>query len=385
MHCKMKAVLTIILICVTLVNLKAQDSSVQNQFTMNGYIKGLASYQIDKSSKTSFADQLMHNRLNLKWKLNSQFQFTSEIRNRLFLGEQIKNDLNFSERLRNTNEYFNLQKSWTNNEQFVLHTNIERLFMDIKKGKWIVRVGRQRINWGIGTTWNPNDMFNTYNFLDIDYEERPGSDAVKLTYNPTTNSNIEFVHSQVKNKNSITAAKFGFNIWNYDFQFIAGDFKGNATLGVGWAGNIRDAGFKGEIQYYFNSENEQRQLNLVVDLDYMFNNGWYASFGGLYNSNGLNKALDNLYELNLNLSAKNLMPTRYNYILRVKKELSPIAAISGNIIYAPRVNLFILMPSFNYNISSSLDADFFIQSFYLKTRSTSSRIDNGIIRLRYSF
>lgn len=382
----MKTVVTIILICVTFVNLKAQDSSVQNKFTMNGYLKGLASYQIDKSSKTSLADQLMHNRLNLKWKLNSQFQFTSEIRNRLFFGEQIKNDLKFSEKLRNTNEYFNLQKSWTNNEQFVLHTNIERLFTDIKKGKWILRVGRQRINWGIGTTWNPNDMFNSYNFLDVDYEERPGSDAVKLTYNTTTNSNFEFVHSQVKNQNSITAAKFGFNIWNYDFQFIAGDFKGNATLGVGWAGNIRDAGFKGEIQYYFNSENEQRQLNLVVDLDYMFNNGWYASFGGLYNSNGLNKALDNLYELNLNLSAKNLMPTRYNYILRIKKELSPIAAIGGNMIYAPRVNMIILMPSFNYNISNSLDVDVFIQSFYLKSESRiKSMTDYGIVRLRFSF
>lgn len=382
----MKTVVTIILICVTFVNLKAQDSSVQNKFTMNGYLKGLASYQIDKSSKTGLADQLMHNRLNLKWKLNSQFQFTSEIRNRLFFGEQIKNDLKFSEKLRNTNEYFNLQKSWTNNEQFVLHTNIERLFTDIKKGKWILRVGRQRINWGIGTTWNPNDMFNSYNFLDVDYEERPGSDAVKLTYNTTTNSNFEFVHSQVKNQNSITAAKFGFNIWNYDFQFIAGDFKGNATLGVGWAGNIRDAGFKGEIQYYFNSENEQRQLNLVVDLDYMFNNGWYASFGGLYNSNGLNKALDNLYELNLNLSAKNLMPTRYNYILRIKKELSPIAAIGGNMIYAPRVNMIILMPSFNYNISNSLDVDVFIQSFYLKSESRiKSMTDYGIVRLRFSF
>lgn len=382
----MKTVVTIILICVTFVNLKAQDSSIQNKFTMNGYLKGLASYQIDKSSKTGLADQLMHNRLNLKWKLNSQFQFTSEIRNRLFFGEQIKNDLKFSEKLRNTNEYFNLQKSWTNNEQFVLHTNIERLFTDIKNGKWILRVGRQRINWGIGTTWNPNDMFNSYNFLDVDYEERPGSDAVKLTYNTTTNSNFEFVHSQVKNQNSITAAKFGFNIWNYDFQFIAGDFKGNATLGVGWAGNIRDAGFKGEIQYYFNSENEQRQLNLVVDLDYMFNNGWYASFGGLYNSNGLNKALDNLYELNLNLSAKNLMPTRYNYILRIKKELSPIAAIGGNMIYAPRVNMIILMPSFNYNISNSLDVDVFIQSFYLKSESRiKSMTDYGIIRLRFSF
>ena len=286
----MKAVLIFILICFTLVNSNAQDSSVQEQFAMNGYIKGLLSYQIDKGSNTSLANQLIHNRLNLKWKPNRHFQFTTEIRNRLYFGEQIKHISNFSERLRNPNEYFNLQKSWVNNGQLIAHTNIERLFADFKKEKWSVRIGRQRINWGIGTTWNPNDLFNSYNFLDIDYEERPGSDAAKLTLNTSTNSSFEIVHSQVKNQKSITAAKFGLNVWNYDFQFIAGDFKGNATLGVGWAGNIMDAGFKGEFQYYSKSKNEKSQLNLVVDLDYMFNNGWYASVGGLYNSNGLNQA-----------------------------------------------------------------------------------------------
>ncbi len=366
--------------------LKAQDSTVHDQFTLNGYIKGLTSYQIDKNNNNSIASQLIHNRINLKWKPSQQFQIISELRNRLFLGEQIKQVPNFSERLRNPNEYFDLQKSWVNNEQLILHTNVERLYADIKKEKWNFRIGRQRINWGIGTTWNPNDMFNTYNFLDVDYEERPGSDAARLTLNTSTNSNFEFVYSQANDQKSIAAVKYGVNVWKYDFQFIAGNFKGNTTLGAGWAGNIMDAGFKGEVQYYFKSPNETSQLNLVFDFDYMFNKGWYASIGGLYNSNGLNQAVKNLYDLNFNLSAKNLMPTKYNYIFRIKKELSPISAVAGNIVYSPRVNMFILMPSFNYNISSSLDADIFLQSFLIKSGSKLKRMsDIGWVRLRYSF
>lgn len=28
--------------------------------------------------------------------------------------------------------------------------------------------------------WNPNDWFNTYNYFDFDYEERPGTDAIRV-------------------------------------------------------------------------------------------------------------------------------------------------------------------------------------------------------------
>ena len=382
----MKICLVTILYCCICLITKAQDSTYQEQLMLNGYLKGLAAYQVDKISNDGFSSQLIHNRINLKWKPIHPFNLITEIRNRLFFGEQMQRIPNFSERLRNPNEYFNLQKSWVNNEHLIVHTNIERLYADFKKDKWSMRLGRQRVNWGIGTTWNPNDLFNAYNFLDIDYEERPGSDAARLSINTASNSNLEFVYSPTNHSTSIAAAKFGLNKWDYDFQFIVGKYKGSITLGTGWAGSINDVGFKGELQYYIKHVNETDQLNMLVDIDYMFSNGWYASIGALYNSNGINHAVKDLQALNLNLSAKNLMPTMYNYILRIKKELSPITAVGGNIIYAPRVNMIILMPSFNYNISNSLDADIFIQSFYLKSESRiKSMTDYGILRLRFSF
>ena len=48
--------------------------------------------------------------------------------------------------------------------------------------KWELTLGRQRINWGVNLAFNPNDLFNAYSLIDFDYQERPGSDAIRFQY-----------------------------------------------------------------------------------------------------------------------------------------------------------------------------------------------------------
>jgi hypothetical protein len=71
---------------------------------------------------------------------------------------------------------------WIDTRNVVAVSVIDRIWLEYHREKWHARAGRQRINWGMGTTWNPNDLFNTYNFLDFDYEERPAVDAIKVQY-----------------------------------------------------------------------------------------------------------------------------------------------------------------------------------------------------------
>lgn len=377
--------LALILCIFSLTNLLAQDSTMPKIF-LNGYVKVLQTNTFDKINHTSFSSQLVHNRFNFKRKPNNTHTFTAELRNRIFLGEQIASTPDFVNQLRNSSDYFNWQKTWVNTKEAVFISNVERLYVDIRKEKWDVRLGRQRVNWGIATTWNPNDLFNAYNFLDVDYEERPGSDAIKLKYLITDFSAIELVQSKTNNNKSISVAKYALNKWNYDFQFIAGMFKGNSTLGTGWAGSIKDVGFKGEIQYYFNNKQVTDQLNMTIELDYMFKKGWYVNAGSLYNSRGLNKAVANWSSLNLNLSAKNLMPTKYNFILTARKQFTPISAAGCSVVFAPNVNLFFLMPSFSYNISEKLDADFICQSFFMQNNGPiQTSYVMAFLRCRYSF
>ena len=382
----MKITFSIILLLCLHFGLLAQDSSVQKKIELNGYIKAVEMYRFDKITHIDFASHLIHNRLNFKWKPNNMVSFTTELRNRLFFGEQIRLVPGFVEGLRNEQEFWNLQKAWVQGTDVVFHTNIERLYVDFKKGTGDLRIGRQRINWGIATTWNPNDIFNAYNFLDVDYIERPGTDAAKLHLNTSDNSNIEFVYSAASNKKSILASRFSINRWNYDFQFIAGSYQGFFTMGAGWAGNIKNAGFKGEVQYYSGNAQVKNQLNMAIGLDYMFKKGWYVSLGGLYNSNGINEEVSNWQNLDLKLSARNLMPGKWSYITTVQKEITPLFSAGASFVYSPKLNLIILMPSIGYNISSSLDADLIYQSFYLKSGDVLNGVaDIGFIRLRYSF
>lgn len=368
--------------------LAAQDSlaPAQKKVSFNGYVKSLESYSIDKINHNNLTGNLIHNRFNVKWKPSSSITFAAELRNRIFWGEQVKRVPNFAGRLRNSNEAWNLQKAWINNKNFVLHTNIERLYVDLQKQKWSARLGRQRINWGMATIWNPNDIFNAYNFLDIDYEERPGSDAVSIQRNLSDFSHMEFVYSNAVNNKQIVAARYFLNKWNYDMQLITGIYHGAVTIGTGWAGSIKETGFKGEVQYYLASKDSASQLNITLALDHAFKHGWYFTIGALYNSRGLNHSVSNPGELNLNLSSKNLMPARFSYLLTTRKEITPLASASCTVVYSPKPNLLILSPGFSYNISPQLDADLIWQSFFLRYQGSFQGLqDIGYLRLKWSF
>ena len=72
-----------------------------------------------------------------------------------------------------------------------------------------MRIGRQRINWGVNLAWNPNDLFNAYSLIDFDYQERSGVDAIRFQYYTGEMSSIEFAIQPGENiDKSIIAALF---------------------------------------------------------------------------------------------------------------------------------------------------------------------------------
>ena len=179
----------------------AQDTTaLPKKLTISGYIKDLQTLSFDKDFKELITGNLIHNRLNIKWKPSERITAVSEIRNRLYWGEEVKLTPGFASLLRNDNEKVNLQKAWIKNKSLVLHSNVERLYFDYQDNELNVRIGRQRINWGIATTWNPNDIFNVYNFLDFDYEERPGVDGGKFKYIFSSSFNAELAYAHTGKK-----------------------------------------------------------------------------------------------------------------------------------------------------------------------------------------
>lgn len=366
----------------------SQDSvETKKKWEIKGYIKNLEDISFDHSFRNSTSGNLLHNRINIKWQPTDELTAVVQFRNRLFWGEEIKLTPGFATQLRNENEQVNMSVTWIDKPSFILHTNTERLYIDYKKKKWNARIGRQRINWGITTSWNPNDLFNTFNFLDFDYEERPGTDAAKIQYQVNDFSNIEMAYAfNGSNKHNTAAAKYIFNKWNYDFQFTGGMYNNQFTLGTGWAGSIKDAGFKGEAQYFFAERDSTDHLNLSLEWDYVFKKGLYANMSFLFNNRGLSAPVQNWNNINLHLSPENLMPTKWNIMTSVSKEITPLFSANAAVLYAPGTNLFILLPSMRYNLSQNLDADFIWQSFFAKMNEDFNDVSHRcFLRLRWSF
>ena len=373
--------------------LKAQEK--ETEFSVGGYINYLPSYlEFERSNEIDFQkNQLIHNRLNIRGYIKDNFSIGLELRNRILFDEGEFND---------DNGYFDLSHYYINNSKFKIHSMIDRMWLKYQKEKIEISIGRQRVNWGINTIWNSNDLFNAYNFIDFDYIERPGSDVVRFQYSGDDLSSIDVVYKpSTIEESSVIAALYKINKMGYDFQFLLADYYNDIALGGGWAGNIKNAGFKGEITYFISDESsENNSTSLSTSIDYSFTNGLYILGSHLYNSNGYSDPQQ--FELGAItqdvLSPKNLMPSKNSYLIQASAFITPAINTSFTFLYGQGINFFFFSPNITYDISSSLDASIIGQFFYMnnhsdqstvpiwpETNNTISRINGYYARLKWSF
>ncbi len=371
--------------------LPAQDTTQHIPLMeIRGYLKDLQSvYFVDDVSNLN-SSNLIHNRLNFKFNFSPAFSARLELRNRIFWGEQVKSIPEFGTIIDQYNGYVSLSKLWIDEPGLVIHSVIDRMVVQYTTHRWDVRVGRQRINWGVNTIWNPNDIFNAYNFLDFDYAERPGNDAIRIQHFFKNNNAAEIAWRIGKNKDeNIAAVMYRFNTSKYDIQIMGGVYNADYVIGGGWAGNIKDAGFKGEASYFHpqvSINDTTGTLSLSVMADQTFKNDWYVSASMLYNSNPSDDPTDNLGIYNPELSAKSLSPYRYTYYAGVMKSLSPITSLSLAVIYSPTNTSLILYPTFTWNVANNFDVGLIAQSSFSKVQGSYSTQGNAFyLSARWSF
>ena len=234
-------------------------TNAQSNLSLNGYIKGLGMYYKPvgsiPASETDSLDFLflnqIHNRLNFRWYATSELTFAIESRNRLFFGQMIRKFPDYKDTIDTDNGFLDLGAVLVSGDSWFLHSMIDRTWIDYTRGNWQVRVGRQRINWGINLVWNPNDLFNTFSYFEFDYEERPGTDAVKIQYYTSVTSSAELVYKIGRNNDETTiAGMYRFSKSNYDYQLLGGWVGKDYVVGGGWSGDIKGGGFRGELSYF---------------------------------------------------------------------------------------------------------------------------------------
>ena len=355
--------------------LHAQENRPKKAF-LNGYIKNMIS--LNDLRDSVLVDNLVHNRLNFRWYPSEELRFYSALRTRLFIGETTKFlGEDFVDFIEYDTYFFDL--SWTiyNEGSVLLHTIIDRLYLEWLNNDISLKVGRQRINWGINTVWNPNDIFNAYSYFDFDYEERPGTDAIRLEYYTGTSSGIdiavnlpdETIALDGRKINTLSAALlFKTNQWSYDLQFLMGYSRENWVLGTGWAGNLGSASLKGEISYFLPVEETELDPEAFVgtiSIEHSIKNLYY-NVSYLFNSAGPNKlGSEGLLLLSSrSLTAKTLSPYKHSAFIQGSYQIHPLVnGGMGVMLFPPNKALF-LSPFVTWNVFQDFDIDFIVQGFY---------------------
>jgi hypothetical protein len=372
--------------------LSQEEESVSPRYDFKGYIKSLQTTyftQLPFSSESiMFNDHLLHNRLNFKWFPTENLTIYTELRSRLFWGDFVKLSSNYiDETDKGSDDYFDWSAGWRSNKGYALHTNLDRFYAEWTKGQWEFRMGRQRVNWGITTTWNPNDIFNAYNFTDFDYEERPGSDALRIKRYTGIASSLELAFKAAENWEEFTGAILGkFHTGTYDWQILGGVSENFIVAGGGWAGNLGNASFKGEVSTFLPlEEKDESSVSATFGIDYTFSNQLYLSGGMLFSSTGTTDNIS-LSIFDSDLSARKLFPYKYAGMVMATYPINPLLNSGLVVLYSPgKANMLFLNPTITASIAQDWDIHLVGQILFQKQEKYESPVQAGYLRIKWSF
>jgi hypothetical protein len=306
----------------------------EKHWDLNGYVKYMATGTIvDHQDNT--LDHLVHQRFNYEYRFNSHFRVNVGMRNRVIIGDSLSAPF-YSQIIELDNGYFDLSSNLIDNDNLILNSQLDRLYLDWKSDGWNIRGGRFRINWAMNTVWNPNDLYNAYSIYDFDYEERPGSDAISISKKLGFASSIDLVYSPSKDSNlDRYSARYLFNIEGWDIQALAGKAGLDYVIGTGFAGDVYGAGLRGELTWLdpwmdqYKGQTFKKTFVSSIETDYSFGGkrNWLARASLLYIGEP-QPVSDAVLYLTLPLTARTLSFTTYTGYADVSFDVTPLSKVT---------------------------------------------------------
>jgi hypothetical protein len=370
-------------------------------FQLSGYVKGMHSLYfmqhkmpLPSGDTTRFTYyNLFHNRLNFTLRPCKGLQWDVSMRNRFLDGALIRQLPQYADLLSRDDGLLDLSWNVIQDGGWLLNTSLDRFLLDYSWKNFQLKIGRQRINWGMGLVWNSNDIFNAFSYIDFDYEERPGSDAAAFTWYSSSTSSLDAVF-KIDGANAVTlAARYLFNVRQYDLQFLAGLCENDMMTGIGWSGNIKNASFRGEASLFvpvLRGGQGAIALSGMVEADYCFPNSLYLLGSFLFNSMGTTRREGgiSLLAMSSSLSAKRLSLGMFELFGQISYPLTPIINLAFSGIFNPADVSTYLSPSLTFSLLSDMELMLAGQALLGKTGSEYGATGNtyaAFVRLKWCF
>lgn len=406
-YIKLLAFLAVILV------FKPAHSQSPSKCNFNGYLSGMPQYASTTVGADTFSyfdrqsQYLLHNRLNFEWFPTNKITGTIQFRNQLMYGDFTK-DANFDDGFQTEGYFLPLTYLQNFGDAGLLSISTDRAWLQYTHNNLEVKLGRQRINWGQTFVWNPNDIFNAYNFFDFDYVERPGVDAARAIFYPSFTSTID-VAVKVDSGNNVTAAGlYRFNKWGSDFQFIGGHYSQSSSApssadknesdwvgGVGITSDFKGVSLRTEATYMYPTKESTNQKELFLwslGLDYSFKNELYLSSEFFYSSRVELSGGGSIFDLYSGpLTVKNIAFAQYNGFLQGSYPITPLfkASISGMVFFDENTSGYFFGPYLDYSILDNLDLSLYFQFFNFESSFLGAEFESktsfAFLRVKWSF
>jgi hypothetical protein len=339
-------------------------------WTLNGHLQYLENVWIPPETKQWQTLGQINNRLDFRWYPADFLSFHFGARNIMNYGTIIQDAYPYYAELAAFEPGFlDLTELWVNDSSYFIYSTFDRAMVKFTLKNFEATVGRQRINWGINMVWTPNDIFNTFNYFDFNYIERPGCDAVLLQYYTGATSSLQFAFKMDYQDDITSALMYKFNRWNYDFQFFAGVMEKDYVAGAGWSGQIKGAGFTGEATYFIDSKRFADTNGVVVGsvgINYTFSNSIYVSGSYLFNSAGTTgkAGWGTALTLYLDINAKTFTLAKHSVFAQISYPITPLIKIDGSAIFNPNDKSGYFGPSLDISLTDNISVFLISQIFW---------------------
>jgi len=318
--------------------------------------------------------QLDLNRLRLKLdgRLNDKVSFNIQYDNEILLGNYLATTQFTAIKNQGLDTYFDLDSNYINTNNTYAKQSIYRGYAVLALSDVDIRIGRQRIAWGTAMLWNPMDILNPFNPIQLEHEERLGIDAVLLDWNYDALSRLSLVYAQQRYRSS-TAIRWRINQKGFDLSFMAGRFRGKTIAGFDFSGQLGNIGVKGEMTRT-DPVKKDSYIQVVIGMDYTFTNTLSLNLEAYYNGQGSSDR--STYNFSRLFNGKIQSLARHYLGAYLGYDISPLLRWNNYLIFNFDDNSYFFAPNLSYSLSDNIEVSGGVQSFHGQSATEYGTLQN---------
>lgn len=263
-----------------------------------------------------------------------------------------------------------------------LEHGLYRSYVTYKKENWEVSAGRRQVSWGLGKFWAPTDLFNPFDPLSLEKDERRVKDNLRAAYISPADDSVEAVYVPARSyENSGFGLRFIHPFAEKEIGIILGELKKNEIAGLHFLTNIGKSALR--LEHTFNHYNTDF-FKTTVNVDYAFSNSLYLMAEYHYNGQGKrDKAVYQITRWNsgeIDFLGQDYLGGMLGY------DITPLVRLDNHLIFNLRDNSAFINPELKWSFSPNSNLLLGGQFFSGKDAAEFERFHNlGYLRWRLFF